>query len=204
MNENHRILIVDDEMIIVRDIEQIVRKMGFVNVRFANSGAEAVRVARKFKPMTILFDINLNEELDGIARVAEIQEFLHTQVIYITAFSNTSILEKAFGTNPANYIVKPFEQRQVEIAIQMLVNSPNDDELGTLKTDYMALLSDTEKKIVNLIAKNQTTAEIAETLFLSPKTVENNRYNICKKLALPAEKNSLIKWVFANKNKLEP
>lgn len=200
--ENSRILIVDDEMIIARDIERILKNIGLREVRIANSSSEAIEIARKFKPELMLFDINLEEEKDGITTAREIQEFLNTQVIYITAHSDPAVLHEAIGTKPVNYILKPFDQEQIKVAVHVALNDEVNVGFGEMKIDLVGRLSETERKIINLIAESKTSTEIAEVLFISPKTVENNRYNICKKLKLPSEKNSLIKWVFEHKQEL--
>jgi DNA-binding CsgD family transcriptional regulator len=59
-------------------------------------------------------------------------------------------------------------------------------------------LTATESKILGLIAQQKNSKEIAELLFVSEKTIRNHRYNIKKKLDLPKENNSLLKWAILN------
>ena len=193
--EDKRILVVDDEMIIARDIERILKSMGIHQIRIANSSSEAIDISRKFRPHLILFDVNLEETKDGITSAAEIGSFMNVQVIYVTAHSNQSVLTKAMETNPANYIMKPFDQAQIEVAL----NDSQNHSFGTLRQAPYPELTSGEIRILKLIADNMKTKEIADELFLSSKTIENHRYNICKKLQLPPEKNSLIKWVYEHK-----
>ena len=59
-------------------------------------------------------------------------------------------------------------------------------------------LTATESRILSLIAEQKKSKEIAVILFLSEKTIRNHRYNIKKKLDLPKENNSLLKWAILN------
>ena len=59
-------------------------------------------------------------------------------------------------------------------------------------------LTVTESRVLQLIAQQKKSKEIAEILFVSEKTIRNHRYNIKKKLDLPKENNSLLKWAIMN------
>jgi two-component system nitrate/nitrite response regulator NarL len=59
-------------------------------------------------------------------------------------------------------------------------------------------LTATESRVLQLIAEQKKSKEIAEILFVSEKTIRNHRYNIKKKLDLPKENNSLLKWAIMN------
>ena len=59
-------------------------------------------------------------------------------------------------------------------------------------------LTATESRVLQLIAEQKKSKEIAEILFVSEKTIRNHRYNIKKKLDLPKENNSLLKWAILN------
>ena len=59
-------------------------------------------------------------------------------------------------------------------------------------------LTATESRVLQLIAEQKKSKEIAEILFVSEKTIRNHRYNIKKKLDLPKENNSLLKWEILN------
>lgn len=62
----------------------------------------------------------------------------------------------------------------------------------------MLKLTVSERKILELIAKQKTSKQIAELLFLSEKTIEGHRTNIIQKLGIPKEKNALLKWAIQN------
>ena len=78
-----------------------------------------------------------------------------------------------------------------------LTNSLQHD-LPTAEESILNKLSFAEKRILELVAQQHPTKEIAAMLFISEKTVENHRSNIIKKLGLPTEKNALLKWAIRN------
>ncbi|MFT4666990.1 MAG: DNA-binding NarL/FixJ family response regulator, partial [Gammaproteobacteria bacterium] len=71
------------------------------------------------------------------------------------------------------------------------------------KGDVFANLSDHEIDILRLISRQKTSAEIADMLFISPKTVANHRSNISKKLNLAGVQNGLLKWAIEHKESLD-
>lgn len=202
MNDR-RVLILDDEMVIARDLERTLRSMGLTKVKIANSSTEVLDRARHFLPHLLLSDINLEEKnTDGIRVSNQIKEYLHVKVIYVTAHSDQHILDRAKQSRPENYIVKPFEEDQVRVAVELALNSPAIKKCGVLKSEEFFSLTESEKRILQLVSEHQTTKEIAKRLFISPKTVENHRSNITRKLGLQPRNNNLLAWAIEHKELL--
>lgn len=202
MNDR-RVLILDDEMVIARDLERTLRSMGLTKVKIANSSTEVLDRARHFLPHLLLSDINLEEKnTDGIRVSNQIKEYLHVKVIYVTAHSDQHILDRAKQSRPENYIVKPFEEDQVRVAVELALNSPAIKKCGVLKSEEFSSLTESEKRILQLVSEHQTTKEIAKRLFISPKTVENHRSNITRKLGLQPRNNNLLAWAIEHKELL--
>ncbi|WP_421772958.1 response regulator transcription factor [Gracilimonas sp.] len=198
-----KVLILDDEMVIARDLERILRGMGITKIRIANNAEDAISSAKRFLPNLFLSDVNLDDnETDGIDVTKSIAKFLCVQVIYITAHSGTQILKRAKESRPVNYIVKPFEEEQIKVAVELVANGPEIQHTGLLKSEDVQSLTVSEKRILRLISENKTTKEIAKQLFVSPKTVENHRGNITRKLGIKSRNNSLLTWAIAHKNQL--
>ena len=196
-----RILIIEDEIIICRDIEQLLESHFNCETRIALTIDEGGTEATHFLPHLVLCDINLNNEhVSGIELVQQLQKKLHFETIFITANASKDIIEKAAFTAPANYIIKPFDDNQliaaIKIAQNRLLNMP---QMGTSKFDIKEALSKTEYNILMLIGDNKTTPEIAGELFISPLTVKNHRHNITRKLKIPSDNNALVKWAMENK-----
>ena len=105
------------------------------------------------------------------------------------------MMEEVATTNSLNYIVKPWNEEQIKVSVKMAFNYI---EKKYLSEDLLKGLSLTEYKIIDLISKQKKSKEIGALLFISDKTVRNHRYNIIKKLNLPNDNNSLLKWALTH------
>ena len=113
------VLIVDDEIIIARDLEARLSRLGYEVVGIASTGSEAIALAEKLRPSLVLMDIVLKGALDGIEAATEIRHRWHLPVIYITAYADRGTLERAKVTEPFAYIVKPFSERELHANLEM-------------------------------------------------------------------------------------
>ncbi|GMW00417.1 MAG: hypothetical protein AMXMBFR84_15540 [Candidatus Hydrogenedentota bacterium] len=114
-----RILIVDDEIIIARELETRLRGMGYEVCAVAGSGVEAIQLADMLNPDLVLMDIVLKGDLDGIEAASEIKIRRQVPVIYVTAYTDDKTLERAKVTEPFAYIVKPFSERELRANIEI-------------------------------------------------------------------------------------
>jgi DNA-binding NarL/FixJ family response regulator len=198
-----RILIIDDEIIIGRSIEQLIQEHFPCETRLALSAAETKLEVADFLPHLILCDINLHETQTGIDLIIQLQKEFYFETIFITANSAKNIIEKAAMTAPANYILKPFDENQLLAAIKLAQNRiVSLPEMGSFKLNLKDILSKSEYKILSLISENKTSQEIADMLFISLNTVKNHRHGISKKLKLPADNNAVVKWAIENRRLL--
>lgn len=120
--KNISILIVEDERIIAKDMAENLTELGYNIVGSAATGLEAVDLALQFKPEIILMDINLIGEMDGIEAAAVISEKMDAAIIYLTAYADSTTLERAKLTTPYGYLIKPFEERELQTSIEMAHN----------------------------------------------------------------------------------
>jgi two-component system, cell cycle sensor histidine kinase and response regulator CckA len=114
-----RILIVEDERIIARELKERLTHMGHVVVGSVATGEQAVEQARALDPDLVLMDIKLQGELDGIAAAAIIQRETGVPVVYLTAFADDATLERAKQTQPYGYVLKPFQERELHVCVEM-------------------------------------------------------------------------------------
>ena len=112
-----RIAIVDDEVIVGADIERVVASLGYIVVGIAVTGEQALELVLREKPDIVLMDIKLKGDMDGITCAEKIHEQLDIPVIYITAFADQLVLQRAAISDPYGYVLKPFEPRDIYIAI---------------------------------------------------------------------------------------
>jgi signal transduction histidine kinase len=114
-----KILVVEDEAIVAKDIELSLRALGYEVLGIAVTGAAALQQAEEKKPDLVLMDIKLKGEIDGIATAERIRERFDLPVVFLTAFSDEGTLQRAKVTEPFGYLLKPFEERELHTAIQI-------------------------------------------------------------------------------------
>jgi signal transduction histidine kinase len=113
-----RILVVEDEGILVKDLTLRLGRMGYVVDGTAATGEDAVRLARERRPDLILMDVMLRGELDGI-EAARLIEPLGIPVVYLTAYADETTIARATRTGPFAYLVKPFEDGMLKTAVEV-------------------------------------------------------------------------------------
>ncbi len=114
-----KILIAENERIIAIDIKNSLHRMGCEVLEIVSSGEEVMRKVKEEKPDLILMDITLDGSLDGIETAEIISSKYDIPVIYLTAYSDRETLQRAKITEPYGYLIKPFDSREIEIAIEM-------------------------------------------------------------------------------------
>jgi CheY-like chemotaxis protein len=112
------ILIVEDEKITGMDIRQTVREFGYESVGPVASGQDAVTVALALRPDVILMDILLKGPMDGIQAAEAIRSKYSCPVIYVTAHSDQTTLDRAKLTEPSGWILKPVDEGELHKAIE--------------------------------------------------------------------------------------
>jgi signal transduction histidine kinase len=112
-------MIVEDEFVILQQLEVLLVELGYEVCAKALSGEKAVQEAEEKIPDLILMDINLIGEIDGVEAARQIQTRYDIPIIYVTAFDNPELLARAKVTEPYGYILKPFEPRELNIAIDI-------------------------------------------------------------------------------------
>ena len=193
--EEKRVLILEDEIIVALDIKEILENLGYRWLVFHafNSALESLAT---FQPQLLICDINIGEGPSGIDFVIQAQNRVPgLAVIYLTAFSDRQIVEMAGKTHPVNYILKPWSDHQIRVSVEMAFDQIAE---GGKQRQKLAELTQAELKILELIAQNKKSKEIADLLFISEKTVKNHRYHISKKLNLSTENNSLLTFALSH------
>ena len=131
------LLVVEDEVLVARDIQSRLIKMGYEVLGIASKGRDAIDMALSLKPDLILMDINLRDDIDGVEAAIRINKEYDVPVIYCTAYSNEETLERAKISEPYGYVLKPFDNRELEINI----------EIALFKHRTERDLADTRKKM---------------------------------------------------------
>jgi len=113
------ILVVEDESLVAKDIQNRLRKFGYTVSTIAFSGEEAIKKAAEDCPDLVLMDIQLKGRIDGVEAAQEIYTNFNIPVIYLTANADDSTLERAKVTNPFGYILKPFKEKELKTVIEI-------------------------------------------------------------------------------------
>lgn len=114
-----KILVVEDEAIVAESIRIKLKKMGYYVISTASSADEAIRKTGEYLPDMVLMDIVLQGEMDGIEAAGQIHTLFDIPVVYLTAYSDEKTLLRAKITEPFGYIIKPFKERELQVAIEI-------------------------------------------------------------------------------------
>jgi hypothetical protein len=117
-----KLLIVEDEAIVAEDIASCLEKMGYTIADIVATGEEAIVAATQHRPDLVLMDIMLQGNMDGVEATQQIRETLNLPVIYLTANADEHTIERAKGTEPFGYILKPFKDRELRATIEIALS----------------------------------------------------------------------------------
>ena len=191
-----RIIIAEDHNLVRAGLRALVEKTGEISVvGEATNGQEAIELAEKLKPDILLMDIMM-PRLNGIQTAEKIREYkIPTQVLLLSMYADAGLVHQALKSGARGYVLKTSVSEELFRAIKAVANGetflssrissiviesafqhPNDSE------DLMDIISPREKEVLQLIAEEQTSSEIAQLLFISEKTVEKHRTSLMEKL----------------------
>ena len=124
-----KILIVEDESIVALDLEQRLEDMNYNVVGIAGNGIEAIKKTEKLSPDLVLMDILIKGDLNGIETAQKIRNLYNIPFIYLTGSFDAAILERAKTTKPSGYISKPFDDTEIQNAIQLTINNHQKEQI---------------------------------------------------------------------------
>jgi PAS domain S-box-containing protein len=149
-----RVLVVEDEAIVARDICVRLENMGYEVVETTDTGEKAVSLSRQHGPDLVLMDIVIKGKNDGIDAGTIIKEELGIPIIFLTAYADEITLERAKITEPFGYIIKPFNDRDLDVTVKMaLSKSRLEKKLIEREERYRDLFENTNDIIMILDEK---------------------------------------------------
>ncbi|MBU4420281.1 MAG: response regulator, partial [Proteobacteria bacterium] len=175
---NSKILIVEDEGVIAKDIKNILSFLGYSVIAVASSGEEAIEKAKEMHPDLVLMDIVLEGDMDGVKAAEQIRDSFDIPVIYLTAYSDNTTLQRAKITEPYGYILKPFQERELYTTIEMaLYKHQVEKKLKESEEKFRAIFEHATDGmlVVDLETKKFITgnAMLCEMLGYSPEEINN-------------------------------
>jgi CheY-like chemotaxis protein len=115
------ILIVEDEAIVAADIGERLLKLGYQVAGTTDSGQDATEMAMELKPDLVLMDITLRGSMGGTQAASRITGETKAPIVYLTGNADDATFFAALASAPYGYVLKPFEDRELQIAIEMAI-----------------------------------------------------------------------------------
>jgi DNA-binding LytR/AlgR family response regulator len=119
MSQGKSVLVVEDEPLIADDIAMTLQGHGYQVIGPVDNAADATAVLSKSKPNLVLLDIHIKGEKDGIHLASDVRSRFRLPFIFITSFYDRATLDRAKATEPQAYIVKPFDENDLLINVEM-------------------------------------------------------------------------------------
>jgi DNA-binding LytR/AlgR family response regulator len=116
-----RVLVIEDESIVSKDIQNSLKKLGYLIAGSASNGEKAIELALSEQPDVILMDIMLKGDMTGIEAAEAIKKQYDVPIIYLTAYADSATLSRAKITEPYGYILKPFKEVDLQTSIEMAI-----------------------------------------------------------------------------------
>jgi len=160
------ILIVEDERIVALDIKSSLESLGYTVTAIVASGEAALTKVAESQPDLVLMDINLKGNMDGVETAEQIRAHFSIPVIYLTAYADSNTLQRAKLTEPFGYILKPFEEKELNISIEMaLYKHQKESQLKASEQWFATTLQSVGDAVIatdqnNLVVFINTIAEV--------------------------------------------
>jgi DNA-binding NarL/FixJ family response regulator len=216
MSDKLTVLIADDHPIFRRGLREVIEDGGLTVVGEAGDGAVALQLAEELRPKVAVLDIDM-PRLNGLEVVREFRrKNFPIAVVFISMHKDEGLLNEAVGSGVRGYVIKDSAADDIVACIRAVAGGQHyispalstwlvnrNERLAAFAQERPRLgsLTPAEHRVLKLIAENKTSKDIATELFVSFRTVENHRSNICQKLGLQGS-HSLLKFALEHKSQL--
>jgi len=197
MKDKIKIILADDHRIFRKGLKSLLSERENIEVLAeADNGDEALEAASKYKPEIVLMDIAM-PKMDGIEATCRIRQRLpDTEVVILSMHAKKAYIDQVLKAGAKGYVLKDSDEENLLSAINTVhtggyyLDSPIADQV---LSDYFRdkskrelkkqsdPLSEREREVLRLLAEGHSNQEVADTLYISRKTVENHRANIVRK-----------------------
>lgn len=150
-----KILIVEDDSIVARDIQRSVEKLGYSACAITDNGLDAINLARQLKPDLMIMDISLKGPMDGITAAEKISGITKIPFIYFTGHQTEEILERSKATRPYGFLLKPLNERDLNSCLRMaLYRFDTEKRLKESEERYFRLADNARDMIYRMSLDN--------------------------------------------------
>jgi two-component system nitrate/nitrite response regulator NarL len=204
----YKIIVADDHPITLMGTEAFLNNLRHKIVGSYHNGISCLNGIVSLVPDIAIIDVSM-PGMSGleILSIVKFKKF-PTKIILLTMHKEMSVFWKANESDVDGYVLKDDAVNDLVPCIKAIMAgkkfiSPSLDQnliidQNSESTNQLNLLTNTEKKVLELVANHKTNKDIGEFLFISEKTVESHKRNIVEKLKLPKGKNILLQWALAN------
>ena len=175
------ILVVEDEMITATSIVELLEGEDYEVIGIARDAQKALLMCSQSAspPSIIICDINIDGPTKGVELAAQLKELYYCEIIFLTAYSDQKTLAGAFELEPIMYVVKPFTDAQLLVALQLgfhkILKKSAPLNISSLS------LTEREKEIAQLVAQGLSSKQIGRKLSISIETVKTHRRRMLAK-----------------------
>lgn len=120
--KNTRILVVEDEAIVARDLAERLEGLGYSVAGTAASGEEALEMAGATHPSLVFMDITIQGPMDGVETATEMASRMDVPIVFLTAHTDTGTMQRAKGASPYGYLIKPLDEREILGTVEMAIS----------------------------------------------------------------------------------
>ncbi|MBK7391622.1 MAG: response regulator transcription factor [Bacteroidetes bacterium] len=213
--QKYKLLVADDHRLFIEGIRHILQDEVYLDVcGTALNGKEAIEQCRHGAYDIVLMDVNM-PLIDGIEATKEIKMVCkEVKIIIVSMLDNPSMVGKALKAGADAYVLKNSGPEDLIHAFKAVIknityitpslahlfgDAVNSDKSKTAYIRFSeSIITERERQILKLISEGLTDGQIAETLFLSDRTVNTHRKNMLAKLKVP-NTAALVKFAFDNK-----
>ncbi len=127
-SEKVKILVVEDNPVVAEDLKETLTRFGYDVVGVADNGQSALEYAKELHPDLALLDIHLKGDMNGIEVARILRELYAFPFIYLSAYSDQATFEEAKITRPHAYLIKPFNDKELRLAIELAIFACSENE----------------------------------------------------------------------------
>lgn len=210
-----KLIIADDHPLFRKGLVDLISTIPQFSIcAEADDGIQALELIKKNVPDIAILDINM-PGMNGFDVAKKVKaEQPSINIIFLTMYNEEELFNKAMELGVKGYVLKECAVKDILDCI--IAVSEGKHYISAVISDYLVnrssamntneehksaidKLTPTEKQILEQIAENKTSKEIADKYFISIRTVENHRMNICNKLSIHGS-NALLKYALENKH----
>jgi DNA-binding NarL/FixJ family response regulator len=211
-----RILVADDYPVVRSGLKAIIERIeSFKVIAEAGDGEKALELLARLKPHLAILDIDM-PKISGLNVAKEAARLSpSTKIIFLSFHRDPFVLRKVLALGAKGYLLKDSAMEEIVVAIRSVVQDKvyistgialktiaANDESAEPENPLLRELTESERRILRLIADGLSSKEIADKISLHYRTIENHRSAICRKLNLDGGANALLRFAVQNKENL--